>query len=70
MSAWYYHTDMIVSPLCDTLFYNVSRLRDTITETWYFVELYVYKVSHSRDLPLPGIVIKVEFQSFFYGHIC
>ena len=28
-----YHTNVIVSCLCDTLFCNVSRLCDTITET-------------------------------------
>ena len=29
--------------------YKVSRLRDTITETWYFVYLHAYEVSHRRD---------------------
>ena len=29
--------------------YKVSRLCDTITETWYFVYLNAYKVSHRHD---------------------
>ena len=33
--------------------YKVSRLYYTITETWYFVYLHAYKVSHRRDLALP-----------------
>ena len=28
---------------------KVSRLHDTITETWYFVYLHAYEVSHRRD---------------------
>ena len=37
--------------------YKVSPLRDTITETWYFVYLHAYKVSHRRDLALTELVI-------------
>ena len=36
--------------------YKVSRLRDTITETWYFVYLQAYEVSHRRDLALTVIL--------------
>ena len=35
--------------------YKVSHLRDTITETWYFVYLLAYEVSHRRDLALTDL---------------
>ena len=46
--------------------YKVSRLRDTITETWYFVYLHAYEVSHRRDLALTDIVVEYLIPLFKY----
>ena len=43
--------------------YQVSRLRVTITETWYFVYLHAYEVSHRCDMALTAIMNKIDWHS-------